>query len=104
MTHKEKLLPVGYAAWLEIDDDGSIRASYLDPERLLDELTYIIREAEVRDGLLIPEETDIDSQQWDVYWNALVAWVSDETGMAREVLADAWHPDVAEPFINIKIS
>ena len=98
---KEKLLVGGYTAWLETDDDGGIRASYRDAENLLDEVTYTIREEEIIGEWHLPEQTDIDSEQWGIYWDALVAWVSDETGIAREVLDDAWHPDVPEPFIKI---
>lgn len=99
--YKETYL-LDYKAWLEIDDEGGISASYMDAETLLDELTYVIREAESVDGVRIPEETDIDYEQWSAYQERLLDWVSAETGISREVLANAWHPDVAEPFVRYK--
>ena len=94
-----------YTMWLEQSADASeVQASYVEFTRLLKELTYTTREAEVVDGVVIPEETDIDLGAWRRYADLLVQWVSEQTGLAHAQLDDAMHPDVYEPYIRYRSS
>lgn len=90
---------LGYTAWL--DDDGAhLTASYEDEARLLDELTIVLHERELIGDVWRPEETDIDAEAYGTYFDALVAWVAKVTGLPAEELAEAWHPDVPEPYLR----
>lgn len=93
------VLDNGYAATCAITED-EITASYVDDEAVLDAITTVIPGDE---DIGMPEQTDIALEDWEPFWCALVAWVHAETGIPADVLADAWHPDVPEPYLHYRL-
>ena len=102
-THTGTIL--GYAVSM-LDTDDEITASYDDTETLLDEITSITQEAEtIADAQYgdyeVLEQTEIDSEGWQRYWVALCDWVAGHTGIPSATLQEAWHPDCAEPYLQL---
>lgn len=91
----------GWAVWLQ-ETEGEVTASFQEWEELLDSLTIVTREAETVEDVRIPEETDLNMEAWETYAGALLAWVSQETGIPVTTLEDHWHPDVAEPYLRYR--
>ena len=44
----------------------------------------------------------MDMAAWHRYADLLVAWVSEQTGVARAYMDEAMHPDVYEPYIRYR--